>query len=67
MKKRLKPWQLITLSVVAVLFIVATIVLVVFFKDAIFTNNTLAITLLALSALVFAVGGAIAWKFFKKC
>lgn len=67
MKKRLKPWQLITISVVAVMFIVATIVLIVFFKDAIFTNNTLAIVLLVLSASVFAVGGAIAWKFFKKC
>lgn len=48
------------------MFIVATIVLVIFYKDAIFTNNTLAITLLVLSALVFAVGGVVSWKFFKR-
>lgn len=64
--KRLKTWQIITISVVAILFIVATIVLVIFYKDAIFTNNTLAITLLVLSALVFAVGGVVSWKFFKR-
>lgn len=65
-KKRLKAWQLALIALVAVLFIVATIVLCFFYKDAIFTENTFSIVLICASAVVFVIMCAIGWRFFKK-
>ena len=49
-----------------VLFVVATIVLCVFYKNAIFTENTFAIVLMCASALMLMAMCVIGWRFFKR-
>lgn len=65
-KTKLKLWQWIVLGIVALIFIVATVILCVFYKDAIFTENALAITLICVFALLFAVGGYISYRYFGR-
>lgn len=65
-KRKLKAWQLVLLCLTFVLFVVATIVLCVFYKNAIFTENTLAIVLMCASALALIAMCVIGWRFFKK-
>lgn len=65
-KGKLKLWQWIVLMGVLALFLIATVVLCVFYKDAIFTENTLAITLICVSALVFIIGAMISYKYFGR-
>lgn len=52
--------------VILALFLIATVVLCVFYKDAIFTENALAITLICVSALVFIIGAMIGFKYFGR-
>lgn len=63
--KKLKTWQVVTILVVASLFVIATVILCTFYKDAIFTNNTLAIVLLCIAFLVFLGATIIGWKYFN--
>lgn len=63
--RKLKLWQAVTLIVVASLFVIATIILCIVYRDEIFTNNTLAITLLCLALIVFAGAGIISWRYFN--
>ena len=65
-KRKLKVWQIVLLCLIAVLFMVATIVLCVFYKNAIFTENTLAIVLMCASALMLVAMFVIGWRFFKR-
>lgn len=65
-KTKLKLWQWIVLGVVALIFIIATIILCVFYKDAIFTENSLAITLICVFALLFVVGGYFSYRYFRR-
>lgn len=65
-KGKLKLWQWVVIIAVLALFVVATVILCVFYKDAIFTENSLAITLICVSALVFIIGAMISFKYFKR-
>lgn len=65
-KGKLKPWQWAIIMVIIALFLIATVVLCVFYKDAIFTENALAITLICVSALVFIIGAMISFKYFGR-
>lgn len=65
-KGKLKPWQWAVAIAVLALFVVATVILCVFYKDAIFTENSLAITLICVSALIFIIGAMISFKYFKR-
>lgn len=65
-KAKLKLWQWVVLGVIALIFIVATIILCVFYKDAIFTENSLAITLICVFALLFTVGGYLSYRYFRR-
>lgn len=49
-----------------VLFVIATIVLCVFYKNAIFTENTFAIVLMCASTLMLMAMCVIGWRFFKR-
>ena len=63
---KMKPWQWAIIMSLVALLVVATIVLVWFYHDAIFTNNTLAITLLCIIAIVLIAMSIVSWKFFRK-
>ena len=65
-KRKLKVWQIVLLCLIAVLFVVSTIVLCVFYKNAIFTENTLAIVFMCASALMLVAMCVIGWRFFKR-
>lgn len=55
-RKKLKTYQKVILLALAFLFVVATIILCVMFKDYIFTENALAYTLLVLLLIVCFIG-----------
>lgn len=65
-KAKLKTWQWAIIALVALLFVTATVILCVFYKDAIFTENTLAVTLICVSALIFIACGIITFKYFRR-
>lgn len=65
-KRKLKVWQIVLLCLAMVLFVIATIVLCVFYKNAIFTENTFAIVLMCASALMLVAMCVIGWRFFKR-
>ena len=65
-RRKPKAWQIVLLCLFAFLFIASTAIICVFYKNAIFTENTLAIALMCASGLALGVMCAIGWRYFKK-
>lgn len=60
-KRKLKKWQIWSIVGATILFVVATIIFIVMWHNAIFSENVLAICLIIL-CLIFMVSGLFIFK-----
>ena len=59
----MSKWKIIALSIAGVVLIIATVILVILFKKAIFTENTLMITLMVIYACFLFAGSILVFGF----
>lgn len=64
-KKKIHKWQVISLVIVGIIFVVATIIFIVLWYKNIFSENVLAICLIILFIIFGLIGALISYKMWK--